>query len=73
MIGGENTPILVFVSNACTSLGLTITSVNGRLDAKSHQSIVDFTIKMTKKEDIEQLFSKVSQNPDIVDIYRTVT
>ena len=73
VVGGENTPILVFVSNACTSLGLTITSVNGRLDPKTRQSIVDFTIKLNKKEHIDLLFAKIRQNPEIDDVYRLVT
>lgn len=73
VIAGENTPVLVHLSNACTTLGLIITSVNGRIDAKNHQSVVDFTIKLNKKGDIEQLFSKVKQNSEIIDIYRTVT
>lgn len=73
VIAGENTPVLVHLSNACTTLGLVITSVNGRIDSKNHQSVVDFTIKLNKKGDIEQLFAKVKQNSEIVDIYRTVT
>ena len=70
---GEKTPILIYVSNACTLLGLTITSVNGRLDPKTSQSIVDFTIKLNKKSDIDMLFAKVKQNAEIDDIYRIVT
>ena len=70
VIGGESTPILVYVSNACTSLGLFIASVNGRIDSKNRQSIVDFTIRINKKDDIEALFAKVSQNKGIIDIYR---
>ncbi len=73
VLGGENTPILVYVSNACTSLGLMITSVNGRIDAKTRQSVVDFTIRLNKKGDIDLLFEKVKQNPEIDDIYRTLT
>lgn len=71
--GGEDAPILVCVSNACTELGLTIVSVNGRIDVKNHQSIVDFTIKLNKKSDLAQLINKVKQNTCIADIYRTVT
>lgn len=71
--GGEDAPILVCVSNACTELGLTIVSVNGRIDVKNHQSIVDFTIKLNKKGDLDQLINKVKQNTCIADIYRTVT
>ncbi len=70
VIGGESTPILVYVSNACTALGLFIASVNGRIDPKNRQSIVDFTIRINKKEDVEALFSRVSQNKDIIDIFR---
>ncbi|MBQ8726560.1 MAG: bifunctional (p)ppGpp synthetase/guanosine-3',5'-bis(diphosphate) 3'-pyrophosphohydrolase [Clostridia bacterium] len=70
VIGGESTPILVYVSNACTALGLFIASVNGRIDPKTHQSIVDFTIRINKKEDVDALFAKVSQNKDIIDIFR---
>ncbi|MBE5742802.1 MAG: bifunctional (p)ppGpp synthetase/guanosine-3',5'-bis(diphosphate) 3'-pyrophosphohydrolase [Clostridiales bacterium] len=73
VIGGESTPVLVYVSNACTSLGLFIASVNGRIDSKNHQSIVDFTIRLNKKEDVEALFTKVKQNKDIIDIYRPQT
>lgn len=71
--GGEDAPILVCVSNACTELGLMIVSVNGRIDGKNHQSIVDFTIKLNRKGDLDQLMNKVKQNPCIADIYRTVT
>ena len=73
VIGGESTPVLVYVSNACTSLGLMLISVNGRIDNKTHQSIVDFTIRLNKKEDLEALFNKVKQNKDIIDIYRPQT
>lgn len=71
--GGEDAPILVCVSNACTELGLMIVSVNGRIDVKNHQSIVDFTIKLNGKGDLDQLINKVKQNHCITDIYRTVT
>lgn len=73
VIGGEKTPILIYVSNACTMLGLMITSVNGRLDPKTSQSIVDFTIKLNKKDDLDGLIAKVKQNPEIDDIYRVLT
>lgn len=70
VVGGEDAPILVCVSNACTALGLMIVSVNGRIDAKNHQSIVEFTIKLGKKEDLDLLINKVNQNSCITDIFR---
>ena len=73
VIGGEDAPILVTVSNICTSCGFAITGVNGRIDTKNHPSIVDFTIKLNKKEDLDLLISKVRQSPDILDVFRTLT
>ena len=73
VIGGEDAPILVTVSNICTSCGFAITGVNGRIDTKNHHSIVDFTIKLNKKEDLDLLISKVRQSPDILDVFRTLT
>lgn len=70
VIGGEDAPILVCVSNACTELGLMIVSVNGRIDAKNHQSIVEFTIKLGKKGDLDMLINKVEQNSCITEIFR---
>ena len=70
VVGGEDTPVLVLVSNACSGLGITITSVNGRIDSKKRQSIVDFTVKLNKSEALDYLFAKVKQNSDIIDICR---
>ena len=70
VVGGEDAPILVCVSNACTELGLLIVSVNGRIDAKNHQSIVEFTIKLGKKGDLDLLINKVEQNSCITEIFR---
>lgn len=70
VVGGEDAPILVCVSNACTELGLMIVSVNGRIDAKNHQSIVEFTIKLGKKDDLDLLINKVEQNSCITEIFR---
>ena len=73
VIGGENTPVLVIMSNACVGLGITITSVNGRIDAKTHRSVADFTIKLNKKEALDYLFAKLNQESEIIDVYRTLT
>ncbi len=70
VIGGENTPILVMVSNACSGLGITITSVNGRIEAKTKRSVVDFTVKLNKREALDYLFGKIRQNSEIIDVYR---
>ena len=73
VIGGENAPILAIMSGACVGLGISITSVNGRIDAKTHRSVADFTVKLNKKEALDFLFQKLRQESDIIDAYRTLT
>ena len=68
----ENAPLLTIVSGVCTKLGLFVTAINGRIDAKEHHAIVDMTIKLNKKGDLETLISKLKDNPEIIDVFRTV-
>ena len=73
VIGSESAPLLVIISNACTSLGITITSINGRVDNKNGNSVVDITVKVTKKETIDYLFAKIRQEKDVIDVFRTLS
>ena len=68
----ENAPLLTIVSGVCTKLGLFVTAINGRIDAKEHHAIVDMTIKLNKKGDLETLISKLKDNPEIIVVFRTV-
>lgn len=68
----ENAPLLTIVSGVCTKLGLFVTAINGRIDSKEHQAIVDMTIKLNKKGDLETLISKLKDNSEIIDVFRTV-
>ncbi|MBO4262950.1 MAG: bifunctional (p)ppGpp synthetase/guanosine-3',5'-bis(diphosphate) 3'-pyrophosphohydrolase, partial [Clostridia bacterium] len=73
VIGSESAHILVIVSTACTGLGIEISSVNGRIDSKNHQSVADFTVRLNKKEALDLLFQRIKQDPQITDVFRTVT
>ena len=68
----ENAPVLTIVSAITTQLGLLITAINGRIDQKAHQANVDITIKLNKKGDLETLISKLKENKEIIDVFRTV-
>ncbi|MBR1676444.1 MAG: bifunctional (p)ppGpp synthetase/guanosine-3',5'-bis(diphosphate) 3'-pyrophosphohydrolase [Clostridia bacterium] len=70
VIGTQDAPVLVIMSTVCMSLGINITSVNGRLDRKNNQSIADFTVRLNKQGDLEALRTKVKQDSRILDIYR---
>ena len=67
-----NAPLLTIVSGVCTKLGLFVTAINGRIDSKARQAVVDMTIKLNKKGDLETLISKLKDNPEIIDVFRTV-
>ncbi len=73
IIGSENAPLLMIISNACASLGINITSINGRVDNKNSHSVVDITVKVTKKETIDYLFTKIKQEKDVIDVFRTLS
>lgn len=70
VIGTQDAPVIVIMSTVCMSLGINITSVNGRLDRKNNQSIADFTVRLNKQGDLEALRTKVKQDSRILDIYR---
>ena len=70
--GTEKAPLLYIVSSACSSLGLFCLSFNGRADAKLHKSVADITVRLNKKEDMDMLFKRLSDNPDIIEVFRSI-
>ena len=68
----EDAPLLVIVSSVCTQIGLFITAINGRIDQKARLAIVDMTIKLNKKEHLDELIKKLKEKPEIINVYRTV-
>lgn len=72
VIGNQQGEILAIVASIVAQLKLDIISTNGRLDVKTHQCTVDFNIRLNNKEDLENLLTKIKQEPKIIDAYRTV-
>ena len=52
-------------------MNLTITSINGRLDAKTKEAVVDFNIRLNSRQDLDTLISKLKQDKKLADVYRT--
>ena len=70
IIGREQTEILTIVAGAVSALKLGIVGTNGRTDAKTKQAIVDFSIRITEKHELEDLVNKLRQHPKITDVFR---
>ena len=47
-------------------------SINGRIDGKARIAIVDMTIKLNKKDDLDELLSRLKSEHDVIDVFRTV-
>ena len=68
----ENAPLLSIVSSVCKQLGLFVMSINGRIDNKARVAIVDMTIKLNKKGDLDELLTRLKSEHDVIDVFRTV-
>lgn len=68
----EKAPLMTIVSSNCQNLGLFVLSFNGRIDAKNHFCLADMTVRLNKKEDLDMLIKKLTDNPEVLDAYRTI-
>ena len=71
VIGENQTDVLSVVIGAVASMKLSIVSTNGRIDLKNKQAVVDFSIMLNGKEELESLIKKLKQEPKIYDVFRT--
>ncbi len=70
-VASDQGVILAAVSTQCALMNLTITSINGRLDAKTKEAVVDFNIRLNSRQDLDTLISKLKQDKKLADVYRT--
>lgn len=70
-VASDQGAILAAVSTQCALMNLTITSINGRLDAKTKEAVVDFNIRLNSRQDLDTLISKLKQDKKLADVYRT--
>ena len=66
----EDAQVLALVSNACAKFSMFILAINGRIDNKKHLSIVDITLKINKKEDLDNFIKFIQQDSSIIDVFR---
>ncbi len=66
----EDSTLLASVSNGCKKNNLFILAINGRIDNKKHIAIVDITLKINNKEDVDNLIRELLSDPVIIDVFR---
>lgn len=66
----EDALILPLVSNCSTKYKTFILSINGRIDNKNHVSIMDLTLKINKKEDLENMIKDLRADQSVIDVFR---
>ncbi|MBR2498999.1 MAG: bifunctional (p)ppGpp synthetase/guanosine-3',5'-bis(diphosphate) 3'-pyrophosphohydrolase [Clostridia bacterium] len=71
VLGHTQTEILTIVAGVCSQLKLDIVSTNGRTDSKTNSAVVDFHIRLNSAEELKNLINKLSQDPKILDVFRT--
>ena len=64
--------VLNEITGMVSAMNLSITSVNGRVD-KKNTAIIDMTIRLNSKKELEQLITKLQSDPNIIVVYRTAT
>ncbi len=66
----EQGAALAAISGSVAEMKLEITSINGRYD-KNNSAIVDVTVSLTNRQDVEVLIKKIKSHPKIIDVRRT--
>lgn len=73
VIGDNQAVILTTVTAKTVQMKMDITSVNGRIDSKTKQAVVDINIRLTSKDDLDDLINALKKEPKITDVFRTAT
>ncbi len=66
----EDAVVLTLVSTACAKFNLFILAINGRVDNKKHVAVIDITLKINKKEDLDNFIKQVQSDPSVIDVFR---
>ena len=70
VIGNAQTEILFAVAAATSELHLEIVATNGRKESRSDRVIVDFTIRINGKAELDKLIAKLKQDKKVIDVFR---
>lgn len=66
----EQGAALAAISGCVSEMKLSITSINGRYD-KNNNAIIDVTVSLTNRQDVEVLIKKIMSHSKIIDVRRS--
>jgi len=72
IVAKEQGIALSIVSAIVATMKLVITSINGRID-KNSNAVIDITIKLNTKQEMDLLITKIKADDRIIDVFRTTT
>ncbi len=71
VVGNTQAEVLAIVASVVAQFKMDIVSTNGRIDHKTGHATVDFNIRLTGKEELNNLINKLRQDSKIIDVFRT--
>ncbi len=72
VIAEEQGAALAAISGSVAEMKLNITSINGRYD-KNECAIIDVSVNLTNRQDVEILIKKIKAHAKILDVHRSST
>ena len=70
VLADEQGAALSAISGSVSEMKLSITSINGRYD-KNNNAVVDVTVSLTNRQDVEVLINKIKNHAKIIDVRRS--
>ena len=67
----EDALLLSLVSNGCSKFNIFILAINGRIDNKNHESVLDVTLKINRKEDLDGFIKEIKNDSSVRDVFRS--
>ena len=61
VVGHTQTEVLTIVVGVVAQLKLEIVSTNGRIDSKTGQTVVEFSVRLNSREELDNLINKLQQ------------
>jgi GTP pyrophosphokinase len=70
ILGESQGDVLAIVSAVVSQMNLTILAINGRIDQRTKNAVVDVNVKLNNRLDLEGFINKLKQSDKVIDVFR---